>query len=70
MAAKLSNARGVLANLAGKLRQTVQPAAQVVEKEIGERYAKLIQANKQYVVKDQAPADLLLKQWYYTKLAR
>lgn len=70
MAAQLSKTRGALANLASKVSSAVQPAAQRVEKEVGSRYAKLIEANKQYVVKDQATADLLLKQWYYTKLAR
>ena len=70
MAAQLSNTRGALANLASKVSSAVQPAAKIVEKEVGSRYAKLIEANKQYVVEDQAKADLLLKQWYYTKLAR
>lgn len=70
MAAQLSNARGALASIAGKVRSALQPAAQLVEKEVADRYGKLIEANKQYVVKDQAKADQLLKQWYYTKLAR
>lgn len=69
MAAQLSNARGALVSIAGKVRSAVAPAAQLVEKEVGSRYAKLIEANKEYVVKDQAKADQLLKQWYYTKLA-
>jgi F-type H+-transporting ATPase subunit g len=44
--------------------------ADAAEKEISQRYTKMMEANKQYVVKDQAKADELFKQWWYTKLSR
>ena len=70
MAAQLGQARNALASLAGRVRSAVQPATQLVEKEVVDRYTKLIEANKEYVVKDKSAADKLMKQWFYTKLAR
>ena len=70
MAAQLGKARSTLASLAGRVRSAVQPATSLVEKEVVDRYTKLIEANKEYVVKDQAAADKLMKQWFFTKLAR
>ncbi len=70
MAAQLSQARNALGSLAGRVRSAVQPATQLVEKEVVDRYTKLIEANKEFVVKDKSAADKLMKQWFYTKLAR
>jgi hypothetical protein len=70
MAAQLGKARNTLASLAGRVRSAVQPATSLVEKEVVDRYTKLIEANKEYVVKDHAAADKLMKQWFFTKLAR
>ena len=67
MAAQLGQARNALGSLAGRVRSAVQPATQLVEKEVVDRYTKLIEANKEYVVKDKSAADKLMKQWFYTK---
>ena len=70
MAGSLGAARSRLSNLLSQTQKTVKPLANAAEKEVTQRYTKLMEANKQYVVKDEAKAGDLLKQWYYTKLSR
>ena len=59
-----------LSGLAGKARSTIEPSYRFAEKQVVEQYHKTMQANKEYVVKDQAAADKLFKQWFFTKLSR
>ena len=63
-------ALGRLSGLANKARSTIEPSYRFAEKNITEQYKKTMQANKQYVVQDQAAADKLFKQWFFTKLSR
>ncbi len=70
MAGSLGAARSKLSALLSSTQKTVKPLADAAEKEVVTRYNKLMEANKQYVVKDEAKASTLLKQWYYTKLSR
>lgn len=59
-----------LSGLASKARSTIEPTYKFAEKQVTEQYHKTMQANKQYVVQDQAAADKLFKQWFFTKMAR
>ena len=63
-------ALGRLSGLANKAKSTIEPTYRFAEKNITEQYKKTMQANKQYVVQDQAAADKLFKQWFFTKLSR
>ena len=56
--------------LLNKVQQTVTPLYSATEKQIVQQYDKMMKGGEQYVVKDKAQADKLLKQWYYTNLAR
>ena len=53
-----------------QVQKTVSPAYQWSEKQAVEQYKKMMAANQEYVVKDKAAADKLLKQYIYTNLAR
>lgn len=70
MAGALGAARTKISRLLSQTQKTVQPFASAAEKEVSQRYAKMMEANKQYVVKDEAKAADLAKQWWYTKLDR
>ncbi len=70
MASALGAARGRLSSVLSQTQKTVKPLFDTAEKEISQRYAKMMEANKQYVVKDEAKAADLAKQWLYTKLDR
>jgi hypothetical protein len=70
MAGTLGAARSRLSNLVSQTQKTVKPVLDTAEKEISQRYAKVMEANKQYVVSDEAKAADLAKQWWYTKLHR
>ena len=59
-----------LSGLAGKARSTIEPSYKLAEKHITQQYHKTMQANKEYVVQDQAAADKLFKQWFFTKMSR
>ncbi len=70
MAGSLGVARQRLSSVLSQTQKTLKPLADKAEKEVTQRYTKMMEANKQYVVKDQAKADELFKQWWYTKLSR
>ncbi|DBA89913.1 hypothetical protein WJX79_000230 [Trebouxia sp. C0005] len=59
-----------LSGLAGKARSTIEPSYKFAEKHVVDQYHKTMQANKQYVVQDQAAADKLFRQWFFTKMSR
>lgn len=59
-----------LSGLANKARSTIEPSYKFAEKHVVGQYNKTMQANKEYVVQDQAAADKLFKQWFFTKLSR
>jgi len=48
----------------------VKPVYKSTEKVVVEQYDKIIKGGEQYVVKDPAEADKLLKKWFYTNLSR
>lgn len=53
-----------------QVQKQLVPTYQWGEKQAVEQYAKLMEANKQYVVKDKDAADKLLKQYVFTNLSR
>lgn len=56
--------------LINKVQQTVTPVYSATEKQLVQQYDKLMKGGEQYVVKDKAQADRLLKQWFYTNMSR
>ena len=56
--------------LINKVQQTVTPVYSATEKQLIQQYDKLMKGGEQYVVKDKAQADKLLKQWFYTNVSR
>ena len=56
--------------LINKVQQTVTPVYSATEKQLVQQYDKLMKGGEQYVVKDKAQADKLLKQWFYTNMSR
>ncbi len=56
--------------LINKVQQTVTPVLNATEKQLIQQYDKLMKGGQQYVVKDMAQADKLLKQWFYTNMSR
>lgn len=70
MAGAVGAARSRISNLLSQTQKTVKPLADAAEKEVSQRYAKMMEANKHYVVNDEAKAADLAKQWWYTKLHR
>ncbi|EIE20264.1 hypothetical protein COCSUDRAFT_54445 [Coccomyxa subellipsoidea C-169] len=62
--------RARLGPLMSKLEGTVKPAYNATEKVVVEQYDKILKGGEQYVVKDPAEADKLLKKWFYTNLSR
>ena len=59
-----------LGPLLNKVQQTVTPVYSATEKQIVQQYDKVMKGGEQYVVKDKAQADKLLKQWFYRIMAR
>ena len=62
--------RARLGPLLNKVHQSVAPVYKSTEKAVSEQYEKLMKGGEQYVVKDPAQADKLLKQLVYTNLSR
>ena len=70
---RFSMAQAVIGRVNGlvqKASQTLKPAYSFAEKHAVENFNATLEKNKQYVVKDQAQADKLFKQWFFTKMAR
>ncbi len=59
-----------IAPLLNKVQQSVTPVYSATEKQIVQQFDKMMKGGEQYVVKDKAQADKLLKQWFYTNMAR
>lgn len=59
-----------IAPLLNKVQQSVTPLYSATEKQIVQQFDKMMKGGEQYVVKDKAQADKLLKQWFYTNMAR
>lgn len=66
----LQSLRARVGPLLNKLESTVKPAYNATEKVVVEQYDKILKGGEQYVVKDPAEADKLLKKWFYTNLSR
>mmetsp|Transcript_3836 Transcript_3836/g.11085 ORF Transcript_3836/g.11085 Transcript_3836/m.11085 type:complete len:130 (-) Transcript_3836:372-761(-) len=66
----MSAARTKLAGLVNTVATHAKSVTNVAEKQITTRYSKMMEANKEYVVEDQAKASKLFKQWYYTNMSR
>ena len=62
--------RARLAPLVNKVQQTVSPAYKSAEGAISKQYEQVMKGGEQYVVKDPAEADKLLKKLVYTNLHR
>lgn len=62
--------RARASQIAKQVNKTVGPAYEWTEKNAVSQYNKLMAENQQYVVKDPKAADLLLKQYVFTNLAR
>lgn len=59
-----------LAGLVSKAKAATEPAWKVARTETVKQYESLMSKNSQYVVKDSAAADKLLKQYVFTQLSR
>ena len=66
MAAQLQKAQQLL----GKLKGAAEPAYKLARTQVVKQYEAQMAKNAEYVVKDPAVADKLLKQWFYTRLSR
>lgn len=66
----MNAARAKLGGLLDTVSRHAKPALGAAEKEVTSRYSQIMKDNQQYVVKDQAQASKLFKQWYFTKMAR
>lgn len=53
-----------------QVQKTLVPLYERGEKQALERYHKLMEENKHFVVKDKEAADKLLKQYVFTSLSR
>jgi F-type H+-transporting ATPase subunit g len=56
--------------LLGRARGLVEPTLGRGANEVAHRFEDLMQKNAEYVVKDPAQANKLLRQWTFTQLAR
>lgn len=56
--------------LLGKAKAALEPAYKLARTEVVKQYESQMAKNAEYVVKDKAAADKLLKQWFYTQLSR
>lgn len=59
-----------LQQVLGKTKAALEPALKKASTEVIKQYETTMAKNAEYVVKDQAAADKLLKQWFYTQLSR
>ena len=62
--------RARLGPLVSKVHQTVAPAYKTAETAISKQYAHVMKDGEEYVVKDPAEADKLLRKLVYTNLSR
>ena len=56
--------------LVSKAKGVVEPAYRVAKDQTVKQYDNLMTKGADYVVKDKEAADKLLKQWFFTNLAR
>jgi hypothetical protein len=59
-----------LHQLVSKAKSAVEPLYATVRSQTVKQYDSLMSGNAQYVVKDKAVEDKLLKQWFFSKMAR
>ena len=69
MSAAANAAKQALAKYAAPVAEAGSKYANIAAKEGVSRYEKLMADNAQYVLKDPAAADPLLKQWFFTKMS-
>ena len=62
--------RARLAPLVSRVQQTVGPAYKSAESAVSKQYEQVMKGGEQYVVKDPAEADKLLRKLVYTNLSR
>lgn len=56
--------------LVSKAKSAAEPLYATARSQAVKQYESLMSGNAQYVVKDKAAEDKLLKQWFFTKMAR
>jgi F-type H+-transporting ATPase subunit g len=56
--------------LLSKARAAAEPVAKMAQEQTVKQYDSLMARGQDYVVKDKAAADKLLKQWFFTNMAR
>jgi F-type H+-transporting ATPase subunit g len=59
-----------LQQLLARARSATEPMYNTARSQAIKQYDALMTSNQQYVVKDKEVADKLLKQWFFTQLAR
>lgn len=59
-----------LQQLLQRARGLAEPAIRTVQSQTVKQYEAIMAQNSEYVVKDKAQADKLLRQWFFTQLAR
>ena len=59
-----------LQQLLQRARGLAEPAMKTVQSQTVKQYEAIMAQNSEYVVKDKAHADKLLRQWFFTQLAR
>ena len=56
--------------MASKAKSAAEPLYKVAKEQTVKQYDSLMSKGQDYVVKDKAAADKLLKQWFFTNLSR
>jgi F-type H+-transporting ATPase subunit g len=59
-----------LQQLASKAKQALDPMYRAARTETVKQYETMMKNNAEYVVKDDAAADKLAKQWFFTKMSK
>jgi F-type H+-transporting ATPase subunit g len=59
-----------LQQVASKAKAAAEPLYKVAREQSVKQYDNLMSKGTEYVVKDKAAADKLLKQWFFTNLSR
>jgi F-type H+-transporting ATPase subunit g len=59
-----------LQQVASKAKAAAEPLYKVAREQSVKQYDNLMATGADYVVKDKAAADKLLKQWFFTNLSR
>lgn len=59
-----------LQQLLSKAKSAVEPAYKSMRSQAVKQYETTMTKNAEFVVQDEANADKLLKQWFYTRLSR